>query len=251
MPWLLDSSRPLVLAHRGDSRVAPENTLPAFESALQLGVDLVELDYHHSADGVPVVFHDEELDRCTDACSLWSGQKILLGSRTWADLCQLDAGRWCGEQFAGTRLLKLEDALRLICPRAGCMIERKGGDAETLVALLRRLDCFDRCVVTAFDWEFLARCRELSSDLLLGALGSHPLTEEYLAAAHKFGAQVIGWDNDFVTSEHIRLVHACGLKAWVWTVDEPQRAAELARWGIDGLISNVPGAVRAVVSVAT
>jgi glycerophosphoryl diester phosphodiesterase len=248
LPSLIDSSRPLILAHRGDSRAAPENTLPAFESALKLGVDLVELDYHHSADGVPVVFHDEELDRCTDACARWGGRKIAIASRTWADLSQLDAGRWCDEKFAGTCLLKLEDALKLICLRAGCMIERKGGDAETLVALLQRLDRVDRCIVTAFDWEFLARCHELSSDLLIGALGSHPLTEAHLTATQKFGANVIGWDNDFVTADHLRLVHSRGLKAWVWTVDEPSRAAELVEWGVDGLISNIPSAIQAVVS---
>jgi glycerophosphoryl diester phosphodiesterase len=248
MSRLIDSPRPLVLAHRGDSRAAPENTLPAFLSALELGVDLVELDYLHSADGVPVVFHDAELDRCSDACALWGGERILLASRTWSDLCRLDAGRWYGERFAGTRLATLEDALRLICPRAGCMIERKGGDAETLVALLQRLGYADRCVVTAFDWEFLAHCRALSSELLLGALGTDPLQEEYLIEAEKFGAGVIGWDNGFVTPEHIDLVHSHGLKAWVWTVDEPPRAAELAKWGVDGIISNVPGQMQAVVA---
>ena len=248
MSSLIDSSRPLVLAHRGDSRVAPENTLPAFESALKLGVDLVELDYHQSADGVPVVFHDEELDRCTDAYALWGGQKTLLASRNWSDLCQLDAGRWHGERFTGTRLSTLEDALRLICPRAGCMIERKGGDAETLVALIKRLGYVDRCVVTSFDWDFLARCRLLSSDLLLGALGTDTLTEEHLLQASNFGARVIGWDNHFVTAQHIALVHSQGMKAWVWTVDDPSRAAELVDWGIDGLISNVPGDIQAVLA---
>jgi glycerophosphoryl diester phosphodiesterase len=249
MPSLIDSARPLVLAHRGDSRVAPENTLPSFESALKLGVDLVELDYHHSADGVPVVFHDEELDRCTDACALWGGQKVQIASRTWEELCQLDAGRWCDEKFAGTRLLTLEDALSFICPRAGCMIERKGGDAETLIALLKRLDCVNRCVVTAFDWEFLACCRRLSPDLVLGALGSHPLTGAHLNAAQAFAAQVIGWDNDFVTPDHIRLVHSRGLRAWVWTVDDSSRAAELIEWGVDGLISNVPREMLSVTSL--
>jgi glycerophosphoryl diester phosphodiesterase len=83
--------------------------------------------------------------------------------------------------------------------------------------------------------------------MLLGALGSHPLTEAHLAAAQKFGAQVIGWDNDFVTPEHIRQVHSRGLKAWVWTVDEPARAAELIEWGVDGLISNVPREMLAVI----
>jgi glycerophosphoryl diester phosphodiesterase len=237
----LDASRPLVLAHRGDSRAAPENTLPAFESALKLGVDLVELDYHHSADGVPVVYHDDDLDRCTDACTLWGGQKTPIASRTWADLCQLDAGRWWHEKFAGTRLLRLDEALRLICLRAACMIERKGGDAETLIALLSQLGYLERCVVTAFDWGFLARCRELSRAVVLGALGTHPLTAAHLTEAQRFGARVIGWDNDFVTADHIGLVHTHGLKAWVWTIDEPSRAAELIEWGADGLITNVPG----------
>ena len=68
----------LVIAHRGDSKVAPENTLPAFASAVKAGADLVELDYLHSADGVPVVFHDGELDRTTNACQLWGGEKIRL-----------------------------------------------------------------------------------------------------------------------------------------------------------------------------
>lgn len=244
----VDSSEIKILAHRGDSRAAPENTMPAFESALKLGVDLVELDYHHSADGVPVVFHDEELDRCTDACHIWGGTSQLLARRTWSELKQLDAGGWFGQAFRGTHIATLEDALRLICPRAGCMIERKSGDAATCVGLLRRLNVVDRCVVTGFDWPFLAECHHLAPELPLGALGTDKLTPEHLTATRQVGARVIGWDNDYVTAEHVRLVHSAGLEAWVWTVDEPARAAELIAWGIDGLISNVPGEIKAVIS---
>lgn len=247
---LIDSSQTKILAHRGDSRAAPENTLPAFESALKLGVDLVELDYHHTADGVPVVFHDEELDRCTDACHVWGGTKQLLARRTLAELQQLDAGGWFGQAFRGTHIATLDEALRLICPRAGCMIERKSGDAATCVSLLRRLNVVERCVVTAFDWPFLAECHRLAPELLLGALGADPLTPDRLAEARQTGARVIGWDDAFLTLEHVRLVHSRGLKAWVWTVDEPARAAELIAWGIDGLISNVPGEIQSVVKVA-
>ncbi|HXT58437.1 MAG TPA: glycerophosphodiester phosphodiesterase family protein, partial [Pirellulales bacterium] len=115
----------LLLAHRGNSAAAPENTLPAFSSAIELGVDLVELDYLHSADGVPIVFHDETLDRSTDAVARWGGQDIPLASRTAAELGQLDAGRWFSPEFAGTRLPTLEQALALICRESRCMIERK------------------------------------------------------------------------------------------------------------------------------
>ena len=68
---LTTARRVLIIAHRGDSKAAPENTLPAFRSALRAGADLVELDYYHSSDGVPVVFHDRELDRTTDAVRRW------------------------------------------------------------------------------------------------------------------------------------------------------------------------------------
>lgn len=247
---LLDSPKTLLLAHRGDSRVAPENTLPAFDSALKLGVDLVELDYHQSADGVPVVIHDKDLDRCTDACARWGGEKILLSSRIWADLCQLDAGQWFGKQFTGTRLAKLEVALSLICPRAGCMIERKSGDAETLVALLERLAFVDRCAVMAFDWDFLARCRRLSSSMVLGALGTERLTDQHLDAATQFAPRIIGWDNRHITPEGIDMAHRRGLKVWIWTVDDPQRAAELIRWQVDGLITNAPGTIKPVIAEA-
>lgn len=248
MPSLIDRPYPLVLAHRGDSRAAPENTLPAFLSALKLGVDLVELDYHHSADGVPVVFHDEELDRATDARRRWGGKNILLANCDWSDLRQLDAGRWFGESFAGTRLSRLEDALGVICPQAGCMIERKSGDAKALVALLAGLGYVDRCVVMAFEWSFLADCRSLCPDMALGALGSDPLTEDRLVEARRIGARVIGWDDQFVTAEQIERIHAHGLKAWIWTVDQAERAGELLSWGVDGLISNVPGVMQTVVA---
>ena len=235
--------RLLVLAHRGDSRAAPENTLPAFASALQLGVDLVELDYVHSADGVPIVFHDKTLDRVTDARRVFAGQDVAIASKTLAELRRLDAGSWYGATFAGTRIPTLEEALRLISRGALTMIERKAGDAATLVSLLQRLGQVEQVVVTAFDWQFLADCHALEPKVVLGALGTKILTAAQLEQAIKVGAGVIGWDDGFVTREHVELVHGRGLRAWVWTVDDPLRAEQLMAYGVDGLISNLPAKV--------
>lgn len=80
------SARVLVLAHRGNSREAPENTLPAFVSAAKLGIDFIELDYRHTADDVPLVIHDEYLDRTTDAQAQWHQTKIALAGKTLAEL---------------------------------------------------------------------------------------------------------------------------------------------------------------------
>jgi glycerophosphoryl diester phosphodiesterase len=237
----------LVLAHRGDSRAAPENTLPAFAQALDLGVDLVELDYVHSADGVPVVFHDATLDRVTDSREVFAELDVAIASKILAELRRLDAGSWFDARFAGTRLATLEEVLRLISRSALTMIERKAGDAQTLVGLLHRLRLVEQVVVTAFDWPFLADCHALERGLVLGALGTKTITPGQLDQAAAAGAGVIGWDDVFVTAEHVGLVHARGLRAWVWTVDDPLRAEQLIAWGVDGLISNVPSKVQAVV----
>lgn len=242
--------RVLVLAHRGDSRAAPENTLPAFASALRLDVDLVELDYVHSADGVPIVFHDDTLDRVTDARSVFAEDHVSVATKPLAELGRLDAGKWFGAKFAGTRIPTLEDALRFISTVTLTMIERKAGDAATLVSLLQRLKLVEQVVVTAFDWRFLADCRELEPRLVLGALGTKTLTAIQLNQATRFGAGVIGWDDGFVTREHVELVHDHGLRAWVWTVDDRRRTEQLIAYGVDGLISNLPAEVQAVVRQA-
>ena len=245
---LAAASRVLVIAHRGDSRNAPENTLPAFEAAAELGVDFVELDYLTAADGVPVVFHDEFLDRTTDACRRWAGRRIPLAAKTFAELSELDAGSWFSPQFAGTRVSSLEQVLAAIVPRACLMIERKSGDAAACVDLLRSQDALDRVTVQAFDWQFLRQCHELAPELLLGALGDKRLDQQRLDAACATGAHLIGWEAAALDGPTIAAVHACGLKAWAWTVDEPSEARRLLAAGVDGLISNVPGVMQRVVN---
>lgn len=241
---------PLIIAHRGDSHVAPENTLPAFESAVAAGADLVELDYLHSADGVPIVCHDSELDRTTNACRLWGGSKIRLDSKTAEELRQLDAGAWYNAKFTGTRLPLLSEALDTIQNGSMTLIERKQGDAATCVNLLSEKELLDQVVVQAFDWNFLKDCHELAPGLVLGALGSRELTDERLDQIAATGATVVGWQDRFSSAETIRAIHDRGWKAWVWTVDNPRRAVELVQAGADGIITNRPAEIRRAVESA-
>jgi glycerophosphoryl diester phosphodiesterase len=238
--------RVAVVAHRGASRVAPENTLPAFAAALRLGVDMVELDYLHTADGVPVSFHDEELDRLTDARARWGGEKIPIRSKTLAELETLDAGSWFGPTFAGTRIPTLEAAIDTILTGSLALIERKAGDAATFVELVNRKHCVARIAVMAFDWDFLRECRRLSPTLVLGALGEHELTPGQLDEMQSFGAAFAGWNNQHLTQRHIDAMHERGLRASVWTVDDPRRAEELIGFGVDMITSNVPDVIQKV-----
>jgi glycerophosphoryl diester phosphodiesterase len=237
---LIASERVLVIAHRGDSSAAPENTLPAFQTALDAQADLVELDYHHSADGVPVVIHDEILDRLTNAEAIFGRTGLLVSSLPLSDLHRLDVGGWFDDRFAGTRLPTLSEALDLIQSRSFTVIERKGGDAQTLVRLLEQKQLTDRVVVLAFDWDFVAECRRLAPRLVLGALGAKPPSEAQLRAAATTGADLIVWDHQKIGRQQIKLIHDFGKKAWVYTLDDPHRATEFMAAGIGGIITNKP-----------
>jgi glycerophosphoryl diester phosphodiesterase len=256
---LLAASRVLVIAHRGNSSVAPENTLPAFRSAAALGVDLVELDYHQTADGIPVVIHDATLERTTDAIARW-GQvsstiaehtiaSRTIASQTMADLAALDAGSWFAAEFRDARLMPLIDAVEAI-HALGCvtLIERKTGDAATLIATLGTHGRLGDTIVQAFDWPFLAECKRLAPALIIGALGRHEITADRLNEIKTTGAQFIGWADPDLTRDNIALAHAIGLKVFDFTVDSETRAAELIAFGIDGIISNRPAAIQQVVA---
>ncbi|MEX0586807.1 MAG: glycerophosphodiester phosphodiesterase [Pirellulales bacterium] len=113
--------------------------------------------------------------------------------------------------------------------------------------MLRGRGFLDRVIVQSFDWEFLADCHQLAPELSLGALWREPLMPEHIHAARRLGASVIGWRDDQSNPAGIAAIHAAGLKVWVYTVDFTSRAKELIASGVDGLISNVPGEIIAVV----
>jgi glycerophosphoryl diester phosphodiesterase len=244
---LIQTPRVLVIAHRGDSRACPENTLPAFESAVAVGSDLVELDYVHSADGVPVVLHDDTLDRTTNACDVFSGMKISAKSKTLEELLRLDAGTWFGANFAGTKLPTLEQALETIQRGSVTLIERKQGDAATCVELLKRKGLLEEVVVQAFDWTFLEDCHKLAPELAIGALGFKDFRSDALPKIEKTGAVAIGWEAKSLTPEAIGQMKDAGYKVWAWTVDDPAHAQRLIEAGADGIITNVPGKIRTLV----
>jgi glycerophosphoryl diester phosphodiesterase len=237
---LIASPRVLVIAHRGNSSVAPENTLPAFQSALDVKADLIELDYYHSAEGVPVVIHDQYLDRTTNAEDVFGQPKLLAGKMPLANLKKLDAGSWFDDKFAGAKLPTLTEALDLIQTGSVTLIERKAGDAATLVKLLDEKRLTDRVVVQSFDWKFVAACRALSPKLALATLSGKPANPEQIQAAAATGADIIVWDHEKIGRREIAQIHELGKKAWAYTIDDPLRAKQLLNAGLDGIITNKP-----------
>lgn len=258
---LLNSKRPLVIAHRGYSILAPENTLPAFERALAAGADLVELDYHHSSDGVPMVLHDYTLDRTTDATNRWGGKAIKILDRPSSELRRLEAGLWFKPPHPGARVITLNEALDVIQKSGVTLIERKAGDAATCVELLKQRDLINRVVVQAFDWEYLRDFHKREPRQVLGALGppstrdGKKLTSEekgmnipWIEEAKATGARAIVW-NKQVDAASVKAAHERGLKVWVYTINDEAVARQLLEVGVDGIITDNPGLLWKVLAI--
>lgn len=237
----------LVIAHRGDSGSYPENTLPAFQAAIKAKSDFIELDYYHSKDGIPVVFHDKTLDRTTNAVKIWGEQKIAIGSKTFEQLRQLDAGSWFDARYAGIKIPTLEESLDVIQTGSYTLVERKAGDAATCVRILKEKNLLGEVAVQAFDWKFVKDCHALAPELALGALGSKELTADRLDEIANTGAMFIGWKHDDLTREAVEAAKARGLKVWVYTVDESADATRVINLGVDGIITNEPRKIRSLV----
>lgn len=219
-----------IIAHRGASGLAPENTLKAIRLALALGAGAIEIDVQ-LADGELWVFHDRRLERCTDGGGVLTAQ-----SRAY--LASLDAGE-------GEGIPTLWQVMEAIAGQAELHIELKGAQtADEVARLTRRAEAElgfapTQWVVSSFHHPELARFAALRPDIRLGALTSTiPLTLAKFAA--ELGAWSLNCDVDFVDDSLVQDAHDRGLKVLVYTVDEPADQAMLAAIGVDGIFTNRP-----------
>lgn len=281
------SSRPLVLAHRGARREAPENTLPAFRRALELGADGVELDVRLNQDVAVIVFHDDRLDRLTD------GQGMVERTSTFR-LRELDAGKPLGPAFAGTRLCTLPEALEVLRPARLVNIELKGpfqhrfqelmpvrppeafktpwrqaaqrspgpllpqsdgtaerefwhnvGLAERVLDAVYEADMADRVVLSCFDLAHLRQLRRLDDRIPLAYLYAfRPFRPAPWKLVEELQLEALHPARQAVSAGLVQQAHARGLRVRVWTVNGKAEVERLARWGVDAVITDVPGEVR-------
>ena len=238
-------TRPLVIAHRGDSAHRPENTLAAFAGALEVGAVLVELDVQLTADGHVVVLHDPTLDRTTTG-------RGDVREKTLAEVRAVSAGypdRF-GTAFAGERVPLLSEALALLRERARVLVEIKtesvtedvdGGIEARVAEEVRRAGMADRVAVISFDHRAIVRLASLAPELTRGRLFGQTTVDEVLAAARDAACELVMPHKSQVSDDLAGRVHAAGLKLATWVVDEPEELRQLARFGLYGVGSNRPG----------
>jgi len=238
--------RPFLIAHRGFSSVAPENTLVAFELALDAGAEVLECDVQLSADGVAVVLHDPTVDRTTDG-------RGDVRELAWDQIRGLDAGyneRFAGA-FAGQRVPRLEDLLDLARGRASVFVEikpealadRSGGIESSLVDAAHRTGMMDAVGVLSFAPQALVRVRQRAPEFPLGLVfrwwRQRRMVKETLAVGADY---LVGYAPRLLGDPSIVAeAHAAGVRVGAYVADTLEAVGGLVQSGVDGIATNCIG----------
>ncbi|NUS30871.1 MAG: glycerophosphodiester phosphodiesterase [Streptomyces sp.] len=255
-----DGERPTVIAHRGASAYAPENTLAAVDTAARLGIHWVENDVQRTKDGKLVVIHDDSLQRTTDVEQVFpSRAPWKVKDFTAAEIARLDAGSWFGPSYAGTRVPTLEQYVhRVDRNHQKLLLEIKnptlypGIEQQTLKVLSNEgwLDSghlASRLIVQSFSADSVRTVHQLKPGVKTGLLGTPSAAD--LPALARFTDQ-INPSHTTITTGYVATVHAFDgahgkpLEVFAWTVNSAETARQVAGYGVDGLISNKPDVVR-------
>jgi glycerophosphoryl diester phosphodiesterase len=238
--------RPLVTSHAACKGHAPENTLPGIERALALGADAVEIDVHCTSDGVPVLLHDETVDRTTDG----SGNVHEL---TLAQAQALDAGaRQFVPQFRGARIPTLRQALDLIAGRALLQIEiKQPGIEEAIAAVVRDAGAVARCEAHSFYPQAVRAIRAAEPRMAAALLtdGRRVVDwDDFYGFALSLGAQGVSVHFSCAAPEVVRAGQLRSLTFMTWTVDDEADIDRMLDAGVDSICSNFPDAVSAALA---
>lgn len=236
--------QPQIIAHRGASGHAPENTLAAYRLAIELGAHFIEADLQSTRDGHIVAFHDAELQRTTN------GRGVVAES-TLDEVRSIDAGRWFDRDFAGQRVPTLEEVLGLGREsEVGFYFQlRSGYSAEfgrLLVRAVRDMDAMLRVVVVSPAAADIEELRKLEDGVVTGILFSER-SPDALELAAQSGARQFCLREDLVTGELVNRAHGAGLLTVAWTVNAPARMRELVATGVDRMVTDFPDRLRATI----
>ena len=232
-----------IIAHRGASYDAPENTLASIRLGWEQGADAVEVDVHLSKDNRIVVIHDADTKRV-------AGVRRLVCDCTWSELQQLDCGKWKAPRWKGERFATLDEALDTIPKGRRMLVEIKSGPE-----IIPHFPARNEVVAIGFELETMRRLKQRHSrvetywvvawrrDLKRGGWLPKPATliEQCLDAGLN-GLDVGA--NRPLSADFVRQVKDAGLKLYVWTVDSPAKARQLQAVGVDGIATNRPAHIR-------
>jgi glycerophosphoryl diester phosphodiesterase len=225
----------LVIAHRGASSYAPENTVAAYDLALEMEVRHIELDVELTSDNQVVVIHDDTVDRTTDGTG-------PVTSYSLEALKSLDAGAWFDPQFSGQRIPTFEEVLGLYKGRLHFHTEIKGRSptlARHTADVIRKQGVEEQVTITSFQYERLREMRTYAPELPAGWL-VREVNDTIIAQAHEIGLSQLCPQANTVTPELVYRLHAEGLFPRAWGVTNKELMAQVVHAGADGMTVNFP-----------
>lgn len=237
-------AHPQIIAHRGASGHAPENTLAAYRLAIELGSQSIEADVQSSSDGHIVAFHDAVLQRTTNG-------RGSVAESTFEELRAVDAGRWFDRDFAGQRIPMIEEVLGLSREaeigfyfQLRCPFSDEFG--RLLIQEVGKADALTRVVIVSSEPTALGALRQLDHAIVTGLRidSPHPDAVEQAAGA---GARQLYLREDLVTAEVVNRVHGAGLLAVAGSVNPPTRMRALLAARVDGIVTGFPDRLRAII----
>ncbi len=231
----------LIAAHRGAAGKSPENTLAAFQQAIDDQTDWIELDVQENADGDIVVMHDSDFMKL-------AGKPVKIWDATKADLEGIDIGSWYSAAFSSERVPTLKQVLELARDKAGVVIELKyyGHDEnleQRVIDIVEETDMVNNIAIMSLKYKAIKKIRVLRPDWTVGLLSAtaigdlSQLDTDFLAVAM-----------GMVSSGFVRRAHAAGKRVYVWTVNDPLSMSRMISLGVDGVITDEPEMARRVLS---
>ncbi len=244
--WILntDYGTPMIMAHRGFSAAAPENTMPAFQKCIDEGFSAAELDVQMLKDGTIIVMHDDNLKRTT-------GVDKNVWEVTYDEIKDLDNGRFFDESFAGTEIPTLDEVIKLAGSGKDKLylnieIKRNGHDegiTQKVVDIIVANDYIANCDVTSQDYKTLEEIREINPSVLTAYTSAIGIGDiESLDAA-----DIISIQETFATYENVERIHRAGKHVFVWTVNERDTMESLVSLNVDAILTNDPGLCKTVI----
>lgn len=245
-----------VISHRGANKYAPQNTIPAFEKAIEIGVDGFETDVHFSYDRRIVICHNYTVDETSDG----SGN---VSSMTAERLRDLDFGSYFSDKFIGTKLPLLEEFLDL-CKNDMISVmnieikEPLNGDktiADETINMVKEYGLFDKLLISSFDPEIIKQCKKVDPDCKTGFLYSpdksvtyKKMLFNYVKFAKEIGADYLHPHFSLVNEKYVNKCHENGIGVNPWTVDADDTVKKMIDAGVDGIITNCPDSVNKIIS---
>lgn len=236
-------------AHRGASGYCPENTMAAFEEAIALGATGIETDVQMTKDHRLVLIHDESLFRTT-------GKQRMVKELTFAELKKLDAGRWFHRKFRGETVPALEDLLDFVRQKDIMLnVELKNGlifypnIEERLIGLIRRYGLSERVVISSFNHYSVARVKQLAPEMKTAILYASGLFKPW-TYARRIGAKALHAHHSTVTPNLVDEARQNDVIYTPYTVNQPYEMERLLQAGVEGIITNYPDRLDALLAKA-